>query len=122
MDWREARWPIGTANVLGAWYAADPLRHRREYGQGYELHGNGGLDIGSHEFMRAAETLTGAPITTGDDVDLLINGDQIFPVYLRTIEEAERTLNLVTYAYWRGDIAREIADALARRAKAGVEV
>jgi cardiolipin synthase len=122
MQWREARWPIGIAATLGAWYASDSLRHRREHGDGYELHGNQDLDVGSEEFMRAAETITGAPITTGDEVDLLVNGDEIFPVYLQTIREAERTLNLVTYAYWRGDIARQVADALAERAKAGVEV
>ena len=122
MDWREARWPLGIVAMLGAWYASDSLRHRRELGDGYELHGRDGLDIGSEEFMRAAETLTGAPVTTGDDVELLINGDQIFPCYLETIRGAEQTLNLTTYAYWRGEIAREVAGALSERAEAGVEV
>ena len=122
MRWREAGWPIGIAAVLGAWYASDSLRHRRELGDGYELHGRDGIDIGSEEFMRAAETITGAPISTGDEVELFINGDQIFPAYLDTIRGAEHTLNIVTYAYWRGDIAHEVADALVERAAAGVEV
>ena len=122
MERREALWPIGIGATLAAWYAADSLRHRREHGRGYELHGHEGLDVGTEEFMRAAETLTGAPISTGDEVELLINGDKIFPVYLETIAEAQRTLNLVTYAYWRGDIALQVAEALAERAKAGVEV
>jgi cardiolipin synthase A/B len=121
--WRDAAWPLGVATALGGWYASDSLRHRREHGDGYELHGNEeGLDVGSEEFMRAAETLTGAPISTGDDVELLINGDEIFPVYLETIRGAEKTLNVTTYAYWRGEIAREVAEALAERAEAGVEV
>jgi cardiolipin synthase A/B len=120
---RRAGWPVGIAAAAGAWYASDSLRHRREHGDdGYELHGQDSLDIGSPEFMRAAETLTGAPISTGDDVDLLINGDQIFPAFLETIAGAEHTLNVVTYVYWRGDIAREVAGALAARAKEGVEV
>ena len=122
MNWREARWPIGIAAVLGAWYASDSLRHRRELGEGYELHGRDRIDIGSNEFMRAAETLTGAPVTTGDDVELFINGDQIFPAYLETIRGAEKTLNIVTYAYWRGDIAHDVAGALVERAQTGVEV
>ena len=42
----------------------------------------------SPEFLRAAEALTGAPISVGDDVQLLINGDQIFPCYLDTIRAA----------------------------------
>lgn len=123
MDRKEARWPIGIAAVLGAWYASDSLRHRREHGDaGYTLHGNEGLDVGSNEFMRAAETLTGAPISTGDEVELLINGDEIFPVFLETIANAQHTINLVTYVYWRGDIATDVAKALAKKAREGVEV
>ena len=33
-------------------------------------------------FLRAAEALTGAPVSHGNDAELLINGDQIFPAYL----------------------------------------
>jgi cardiolipin synthase len=122
---REAAWPVGIAAVLGAWYASDSLRHRRETvppTHGYDLHGSDGLDVTSIEFMRAAETITGAPISHGDAVELLINGDQIFPAFLETIRGAERTINLLTYAYWRGDICDEIADALCEKAAGGVEV
>jgi cardiolipin synthase len=122
MDWREARWPIGIGAVLAAWYASDSLRHRRELGDGYDLHGNEGLHVGSPEFMRAAETITGAPTSTGDDVDLLINGDEIFPVFLQTIREARSTINLTTYVYWRGDIAVDVARALTDKAREGLEV
>jgi len=83
------------------WYAADSLRHRREGGEGYALHGEG-LDVGAGEFLHAAEALTSAPISWGDDVELLINGDHIFPAYLETIAAARRSVNLLTYAYWRG--------------------
>src|SRR3712207_437762 len=69
-----------------------------------------------------AESLTGAPISWGSDVELLINGDAIFPCYLDTIRRAERTICLLTYVYWRGDIAHEVADALCERAGAGIEV
>ena len=123
MNVREARWPIGIAVAAGAWYASDSLRHRREHGDdGYELHGDSDLDVRGPEFMRAAETLTGAPISSGDDVELLINGDEIFPAFLETIEQAEHTINLVTYVCWRGDIVGEVVDALVRRARDGVEV
>ncbi len=118
-DPRHLLWPaaIGTAGV--AWYAADSLRHRRESGQGYDLRGD--VDVGEERFLFAAETLTGAPISRGNDVDLLINGDQIFPAYVGAIQEAQDTINLLTYAYWRGEIATEVADALCERARAGVE-
>jgi cardiolipin synthase len=115
------RWPIAIAAVGAAWYASDSLRHRREQGDGYTLHGDA-LDVGSLEFLRACEELTGAGSTVGSDVELLINGDQIFPAYLDTIRQAKSTINCLTYVYWRGDIAREVAGALADRARDGLEV
>jgi cardiolipin synthase A/B len=102
-----------------AWYAADSLRHRRESGHGYRLRGE--VDVGDASFLRAAESLTGAPVSHGNDADLLINGDEIFPAYLGAIREAKETVNLLTYAYWRGDIAVEVADTLCRKARDGVE-
>jgi cardiolipin synthase len=114
-------WPVGLAAAGAAWYGSESLRHRREQGHGYQLRGDR-LDIGDREFLRAAEALTAAPISDGNDVELLVNGDRIFPAFLETIERAERTVNLLTYVYWRGDIARDVARLLCRRAREGVEV
>jgi cardiolipin synthase len=102
-----------------AWYGADSLRHRRESGHGYDLRGD--VEVRSPEFLRAAEALTGAPISWGSEVELLINGDQIFPRYLRAIREAQHNVCLLTYVYWQGEIAHDVADALCERARAGVE-
>jgi cardiolipin synthase A/B len=112
-------WPAGVAAAGAAWYAADSLRHRREGGHGYRLRGE--VDVREASFLRAAESLTGAPVSFGNDAELLINGDQIFPAYLGAIGDAEETVNLLTYAYWRGDIATEVADTLCEKASAGVE-
>src|SRR5688572_11793813 len=112
-------WPaaLGAAGV--AWYGADSLRHRRESGHGYDLAGE--LDVRDEGFLRAAEALTGAPVSWGNDIELLINGDEIFPCYLRTIREAQESICLLTYVYWRGEIAHDVADALSERARAGVD-
>ena len=112
-------WPAGVAAAGGAWYAADSLRHRRESGHGYSLRGE--VDVSEPSFLRAAEALTGAPVSYGNDADILINGDQIFPAYVGAIRDAEETVNLLTYAYWRGDIAVEVADTLCEKARDGVE-
>ena len=112
-------WPAGLAIAGATWYAADSLRHRREGGHGYDLHGE--VDPGDISFLRATEALTGAPISWGNDVELLINGDAIFPAFLETITGAQKTVCLLTYVYWKGEIARDIAGALCERAKAGVE-
>ena len=111
-------WPAGVGAAVAGWYVSDSLRHRREGAFGYDLGSD--IEVGSPDFMRTAEALTGAPITAGSEVDLLVNGDAIFPAILETIEGAERTLNLETYVYWRGDITDELAGAVCERARAGV--
>jgi cardiolipin synthase A/B len=113
-------WPAGVASVGAAWYAADSLRHRRESGHGYTLRGE--CNPAGPDFLRAAEAITGAPISWGNEVELLVNGDRIFPCYLETIRQAKKTVCMPTYAYWRGDIADDVAQALCERAQAGLEV
>ena len=49
-----------------------------------------------------------------------INGDRIFPAFLETIASAERTLNVQTYVYWRGEIAEQVAAAIRDKAREGV--
>jgi cardiolipin synthase A/B len=114
-------WPAGLAAWGAAWYASESLRHRREQGHGYQLRGEQ-LDVRDRGFLRAAEALTAAPISDGNETELLINGDRIFPAFLETIERAQHTVNLLTYVYWRGDIAHDVADLLCRKAREGVEV
>jgi cardiolipin synthase A/B len=107
------------AGIAAGGLAALVHRHRTGYAErGYELDGE--LDVGSPEFLRALEALTGAPVSTGNDLRVLLNGDEIFPVLLETIGAARRTLNLLTFVYWRGDIAVEVAEAVSERARAGV--
>ena len=52
--------------------------------------------------------------------ELFINGDRIFPAFLETIRSAKRTLNVQTYVYWRGEIARDVAHAIRDKARDGV--
>jgi cardiolipin synthase len=115
------RWPTAIAAAGVAFYASESLRHRREQGHGYTLDGEA-LDVSSPAFLAACEALTAAPISHGDDLDVLINGDEIFPVFLDTIRSAKHTLNLETYVYWRGDIASDVARCLCEKAREGVEV
>jgi cardiolipin synthase len=115
------RWPAGIALALVGWYASDSLRHRREQEDGYRLRGED-LDVGSKAFLRATEAITMAPITDGNDIEMFINGDEIFPAMLATMGGAQHTLNFLSYLYWSGEIGSEIAGALCERAKAGVEV
>ncbi|MGH2961606.1 MAG: phospholipase D-like domain-containing protein [Solirubrobacterales bacterium] len=117
--WRRYALPSALGAAAVSWYAADSLRHRREGAFGYDL--GESVPVDSPEFLRAAEALTGAPISHGNEAELLINGDRIFPAFLETIASAERTLNVQTYIYWRGEIAHEVAGAISAKAREGVQ-
>ena len=66
--------------------------------------------------------LLGTPPTPGNDVRVLRNGDEIFPAMIGAIDEATRSVDLVTFVYWQGDIAVEFADALVRASQRGCRV
>ncbi|MFW6722385.1 phospholipase D-like domain-containing protein [Streptomyces sp. MAR4 CNY-716] len=71
---------------------------------------------------RRLERLVGVAATEGNSLRPLRNGDEIFPAMLDAIAAAEHTVDLMTFVYWKGDIARRFAEALAERARHGVRV
>lgn len=73
-------------------------------------------------FRRALEAYVGVSFTDSNSVTRLRNGVEIFPAMLRAIRLAEHRIDFVTFVYWTGDIARQMADALSERARADVKV
>lgn len=71
---------------------------------------------------RRLERLIGIAATEGNALLALRNGDEIFAAMLRSIRCAEHTVDMMTFVYWRGNIARQFAEALADRARSGVRV
>ncbi|MFD7973463.1 phospholipase D-like domain-containing protein [Streptomyces clavifer] len=71
---------------------------------------------------RRLERLIGIAATEGNALVPLRNGDAIFAAMLGAIRDAEHTVDMMTFVYWRGDIARDFAEALSERARAGVRV
>ena len=63
-----------------------------------------------------------AAVLEGNRIELLENGVEIFPAMLEAIEQAEESVNFLTYVYWTGDIAKRVAGALTRAARRGVRV
>jgi cardiolipin synthase A/B len=74
------------------------------------------------EVRRTLEGVIGVPATEGNLVDVLVNGDRIFPTMLEAIDEARRTIDLLTFVYWRGGIGTRFAEALSDKAGSGVRV
>lgn len=79
-------------------------------------------DTDDPQFRRSLGVLLGPPLVEGNKVEVLVNGDQIFPAMLKAIREAKKTITFETYIYWSESIGKEFAQALAERARAGVKV
>ncbi|MFB6613301.1 phosphatidylserine/phosphatidylglycerophosphate/cardiolipin synthase family protein [Streptomyces sp. NPDC085524] len=75
-----------------------------------------------HRIRRRLERLIGIAATEGNSVRPLRNGDEIFTAMLDAIGSARHTVDMMTFVYWKGTIARRFAEALAERARAGVRV
>ena len=80
------------------------------------------LDAKQHRLRRTLECLTGIAFTEGNQLTVLRNGDRIFPAMLSAIDSARRSVDLMTYVYWKGDIAERFADTLSAAARRGVRV
>jgi cardiolipin synthase len=78
-------------------------------------------DEGAIECRTWFEGLLGVPATDGNRVDVLRNGDEIFPAMLDAIRGAERTIDFTTFNFG-GSIAVEFGEALAKKAAEGVRV
>lgn len=73
-------------------------------------------------FPRVMGQLLGPPLLPGNSLEILNNGDEIFPAMLEAIRSAERTITLENFLWHEGRVARAFANALAERARAGVKV
>lgn len=67
---------------------------------------------------RAAE----APLIEGNRARLLVDGVDAFPAMLHLIRRAERRVHLENYIIQDDEVGRRFRDALAERARSGVEV
>jgi cardiolipin synthase len=66
--------------------------------------------------------LPGPTMTAGNRLELLENGDAIFPAMLAAISSARKTVNFEAYIFWSGEVGSRFRDALAERAAHGVAV
>jgi cardiolipin synthase len=71
-------------------------------------------------FTSTLEAYAGGPLLGGHTVDILLNGDEIFPAELAAIRAATTSITYSQYDYEDGPVARELAETLAERCRAGV--
>lgn len=78
------------------------------------------LVFGEPSFFPTLEAYAAAPIVGGNAVEFLLNGEHIFPSMLDAIHGARQTITYAQYFYEDGPVARQLAEALAERCRAGV--
>jgi len=80
------------------------------------------LAVRDPAFVGTLEAHLGTPAVAGNRVDLLLNGDQIFPALLGAIRSARTSIDYAQYFWADGTVSQALADALAERARAGIRV
>src|SRR5687768_13707570 len=56
--------------------------------------------VSDPQFLRSMGVLLGPALVSGNRIDTLLNGNQIFPAMLAAIRTAEKTITFETYIYW----------------------
>jgi cardiolipin synthase A/B len=74
------------------------------------------------EIANIADSITGIPLTSGNSVEVLHNGDEAYPLMLEAIEKSERSVFLSTYIFKTDSTGREFLDRLTRARGRGVDV
>lgn len=80
------------------------------------------LRMGEPSFQATLVAYTGAAVVPGNRVDVLLNGEEIFPARLALIRGARKTITFAQYVFEEGEPAADTAEALAERCRAGVKV
>ncbi len=63
-----------------------------------------------------------SPLTGGNEVKLLINGENKFPEVIEALKNAKHHIHIEYYIFEDGDIADQLKDVLIQKAKEGVAV
>lgn len=74
------------------------------------------------QYRYILENSVGIPFTEHNKVDVLVNGDEIFPAMLEAIQNAEHDIDFLTFVYWSGKVAEKFAASLAQKADEGLKV
>jgi cardiolipin synthase len=88
----------------------------------YDLTSHPSLPLDSPEFVHQLAALSSARIDEHTSIQVLTNGTNFYPAELNAIHNARESVDLEAYILEKGEMAKQIVDALTERARAGVEV
>jgi len=76
----------------------------------------------SKRFIQVSSRVCQFPLTSGNHIQILFNGDQAYPEMLRAIETAKQSIYLMTYIFDNDKTGAAFVDALCQADRRGVEV
>ena len=80
------------------------------------------VPISDASFRATLVGFTGGSVVGGNRVQVLLNGEEVFPAKLAAIRAARKTITYAQYVFEEGAPAADTAQALAERCRAGVKV
>ena len=80
------------------------------------------FEAGDPAFLTAVQHATGARIFEGTRIETLTNGEVFYQVEAEAIRAARESIHLEAYIFSDGDAPKLFRDALAERAKQGVQI
>jgi cardiolipin synthase len=78
------------------------------------------VEIEDPSFAPTMEAYTAAPVRWANRVDLLLNGEQMFPAQIDAIRSAQQTFTCAQYVYETGPPTQVLLKAMTERCWAGV--
>lgn len=73
-------------------------------------------------FVQVSDRVTARPLTAGNRVEMLENGEQAYPAMLAAINGAAHRVLLVTYLFEADTVGKAFAAALADAQRRGIDV
>jgi len=79
-------------------------------------------DLASDDYVQFLGAISNAPINRKTGISVLRNGEEIYSAELAAIHSAQYSVNLESYEFITGEVTRRFVEAMAARARAGVQV
>jgi cardiolipin synthase len=79
-------------------------------------------ELASDNYVRFLGAISNAPIHRKTEISVLKNGEEIYSAELAAIHSAQYSVNLESYEFIEGEVTRRFLEAMAARARAGVQV
>ncbi len=79
-------------------------------------------DAAARELVDSIRRYSSAPLTTGNRVNVLIDGPQTYSAMEAAVRAARHAIHVETFIFGAGDVGQRFADLLARRRSEGIEV